>query len=197
MNFSSFGVFITLAAVTVSTSFAQVQRFQVDAQYRGAVKKSFNSIGTTGIKVTPGANGSFKIAGQGRVVHPKDKAKVFEFNVDMDFQLSGNKVSYLKTNNTCAAGSEGLRSKIERLLPFLHLVAALPITPEARTIQTPHGSYTVREAQTEKYTEVTVEEGENVTGKFFLTKENGQLNIERFRIPTKDNVVLNFVASAN
>lgn len=195
MNFFRLGCLITLVAASAGAASAQVLQFQVDAQYRGAVKKSFNSIGTTGLKVSPGENGAFRIAGNGRVVHPKDKAKVFEFNVDMDFKLTGDKVEYLKSRNSCAAGSEGLRGRIEKLLPFLHLVAALPPSTAPRTISTPHGTYTLKEAVTAKHTEVTVEEGKNVTGKFFLSRDSGQVALERFRIPTKDNVVLNFVSA--
>lgn len=193
MNYFRLGCFLTVLAASAGAASAQVHQFQVDAQYRGVVKKGFNSIGTTGIKVTKGPAGAFKVAGAGRVVHPKDKAKVYEFHLDMDFQLAGNEVKYLKSNNTCAAGSEGLRGRIEKLLPFLHLVAALPSTGTDRTITTPHGTYTMRQAETEKYTEVTVEEGREVTGKFFLTRESSGLTLDRFRIPTKDNVVLNFV----
>lgn len=195
MNFLGLGCLITLVAASAGAASAQVLQFQVDAQYRGAVKKSFNSIGTTGIKVSPGENGAFRIAGNGRVVHPKDKAKTFEFNVDMDFRLKGDRVEYLKSNNSCPAGSEGLKGRIEKLLPFVHLVAALPSSAGPRTISTPHGTYTLRESVTPKYTEVTVEEGRNLTGKFFLTRDAGQVSLERFRIPTKDNVVLNFVSA--
>lgn len=195
VNLFRLGCLITLVAASAGAASAQVLQFQVDAQYRGAVKKNFNSIGTTGLRVIPGEDGAFQIAGSGRVVHPKDKAKTFEFNVDMAFKLTGDKVEYVKSNNSCKAGSEGLRGRIEKLLPFLHLVAALPASAAPRTITTPHGIYTLREAQTAKHTEVTVEEGKTVTGKFFLSRDAGQVALERFRIPTKDNVVLNFVSA--
>ena len=195
VNYFRLGCLITLVAASAGTSCAQVHRFQIDAQYRGVVKKGFNSIGTTGLKFIPGTNGEFRCVGNGRVVHPKDKAQVFEFNVDMDFKLTGNKVEYLSARNSCAKGSEGLRAKVERLIPFLHLVAALPSSVEPRTISTPHGTYTMRESQTEHYTEITVQEGHDITGKFFLTREAGQLNLEKFRIPTSDNIVLTFVSA--
>ena len=196
MNFFRLGCLITLVAASAGAASAQVLNFQIDAQYRGIVKKGFNSIGSAGIHVTPGPDGNFRVAGSGRVTHPKDKAKIYEFKVDMAFQLKGDKVSYISANNSCPAGSEDLKGAIEKLLPFMHVVAALSGTPEAnRTISTPHGTYTLHQAQTPKYTEVTVQEGSELAGKFFLSKDAGQLQIERFRIPSGDNVVLNFVSA--
>lgn len=194
MNLFRLGCLITLVAASAGAASAQVLQFHVDAQYRGIVKKAFNSIGTTKLKVTPSANGAFAVAGVGRVVHPKDKAKVYEFNVDMAFQMQGDRVQYVREKNTCNHGGEGLEAGVAKLMPFLHLVASLPPSATSRTVTTPHGTYTLHQAQTPKNTEVTVEEGGSLVGKFFLAKDGGALALERFRIPAGDNVVLNFVA---
>ena len=193
MHFFRLGCLITLVAASAGAASAQVLQFNVDAQYRGVVKKSFNSIGSTSLRVTPGANGTFHVAGAGKVTHPQNKSKVYEFNLDMDFQLRGDRVAYVKSHNSCRTGSEDLEGEVAKLLPFVHLVTTLA-SGASRTITTPHGTYTLRQAETPKYTEVTIDEGGSLAGKFFLTRDTGQLTLEKFRIPTGDNVVLNFVS---
>jgi len=183
-------------ALTVGTSTAQVSRFQIDAQYRGAVKKSFSSIGQAGLKWVPGADGTVRVNGEGRVNHPKERSKVYEFGLDMQFRVTGDSIQYLASRNTCNAGSEGLKSRIERILPFVYLVASVPVNGSRapRLFRTPHGEYRMRYGETSNHVEVTVEERNSQIGKFFLAKDAGTLYLERFRIPAKDNVVISFVA---
>src|SRR5262245_35261834 len=101
-------------------------RFQIDAQYRGAVKKNFNSIGQTGIRIVPGTDGAFKMVGGGKVTHPKERAQVYEFALDMEFKLAGDRIEYRANNNTCNELAKGLKGRIEKLLPFVYVVGTLP-----------------------------------------------------------------------
>ena len=195
MKFFRLGFIVALVAASAGAASAQTLLFNIDAQYRGIVKKSFNQIGSSQVSITPASNGMFKVAGKGRVVHPKDKAKVYEFALDMDFQVRGNQVAYLKSKNSCKTGSEDLESEVAKLLPFMYLVTSLPQGQPEKTVVTPHGTYTLRQAETQHGTEVTLHEGNALAGKFFLSRDSGQLALEKFRIPTGDNVVLNFVSA--
>lgn len=195
MNFRSIACFAMLASLTVAAH-AQVIQFQIGAQYRGVVKKSFDSIGQANIQIVPDSGGAFRVCGKGRVAHPKEKSKIYEFAIEMAFKLNGDVVQHLSTKSTCNAGSEGLKTRIERLLPFLYLVSALPPGKAPRTVKTPHGSYSLRYADVGPRLEVTVEEGRALVGKFFLGRDGSNLSLEKFRIPTKDdNVTLNFTAA--
>ena len=196
MTFRSIASFAVLASLSVAASQAQVVQFHVGAQYRGVVKKSFDSIGTAGIQIARRDDGGFRVQGSGKVTHPKEKSKVYEFAIDMQFRLNGEVVEYVSSKSSCNAGSEGLKTRIERLMPFLYLVRALPPGTAPRTVRTPHGSYALKYADLGQRLEVTVEEGRALVGKFFLAKDASGLSLEKFRIPTKDdNVTLNFTAA--
>lgn len=195
MNFRSIACFAMLASLTAAAQ-AQVIQFQVGAQYRGVVKKSFDSIGQAGIQIAPDRSGGFRVSGKGRVTHPKEKSKIYEFAIEMAFKLEGDVVRQVSAKSTCNAGSEGLKTRIERLLPFLYLVSALPPGKAPRTVKTPQGSFSLKYAEVGPRLEVTVEEGRALVGKFFLGREGTSLSLEKFRIPTKDdNVTLNFTAA--
>jgi hypothetical protein len=196
VNFRSIARFAVLASLCAATTEAQVIQFQVGAQYRGVVKKSFDSIGSAGIQIAKRPDGGFRVQGSGRVTHPKEKAKVYEFSVDMQFRLNGEVVEYVSSTSSCNAGSEGLKTRIERLMPFLYLVSAMPAGKGPKSVRTPHGSYSLKYADVGPKMEVTVEEGKALVGKFFLAKDGANLSLEKFRIPTKDNnVTLNFTAA--
>lgn len=197
MNYRNIACVAVLASLSFVASQAQVIQFQISAQYRGVVKKAFDSIGSAGIQIAQNTDGSFNVKGAGKVNHPKEKAKVYQFALDMKFRMNGDRVEYMASKNTCNAGSEGLRDRVARLLPFLYLVSALPANMGPRSVRTPHGSYQLTYAEAAGKVEVTVEEGTDMLGKFFLNRAGNALTIDKFRIPTKDNVVLNFTTAAD
>jgi hypothetical protein len=193
------GLIALAALVSIIPDGCQAQgiRFQIDAQYRGTVKKSFNSIGDAALNVRAGTGGDFKVGGTARVTHPKDHQKVYQVSLDMNFRLRGDTVEYKSAHNSCNAGSEGLMSGIQKLLPFVYLVTSLPANAHGpRDIKTPHGTYTMNCYSVGPRIEVTIEKEQNLAGKFFLNRSTDGWAIERFRIPAKDHVVLNFVTAS-
>jgi hypothetical protein len=189
-------ILMTLLGVTG----AQADRYTIEAQYRGIVRKSFPGVGTAGLEFVKGTDGAFHARGQGRVVHPQDKSKVFQLGLDMRFRVKGDAIEYVATKNSCAKGSEELQSTMERVLPFVHLVRELPRPAgNRRSVTTPHGNFTLVYGGAGPKLEITVQQGATQVGKFFLTDgAPGAVRLERFRIPGKDSVALQFtVASAN
>ena len=181
----------------LSVAAAHADRFVIEAQYRGIVKKSFPDVGVAGLECVKEANGGFRIHGEGKVTHPQDKSKVFQLGLDMKFRVNGDTVEYVKTQNSCNKGSEDLRECMERVLPFVHLVRDLPRpTGNRRSLSTPHGVFTLVYGARGAKTEVTVQQGSAHIGKFFLgTGAPGTARLERFRIPGKDSVSLQFTAA--
>jgi hypothetical protein len=175
---------------------AEMDRFSINAQYRGAVKKGFADIGSAGLQYRATPGGEFGVRGTGKVTHPKDSAKTYQFNVDMKFRVDGETVQYVGSNNSCNPGSEGIQAKMEKILPFVYLAKTLPARAAAeRSFRTPHGAYQMKWVTTASRIEVTLLSGRDMVSKFFLAREagDGPHTIEKFRVPTKDNVVLSFV----
>lgn len=192
---------VLLAALGATGALAaeMADRYTIEAQYRGLVKKSFPGIGTAGITCEPSAGGAFHITGSGRVVHPTDPSKIFELAIDMAFRVEGGTVRCLASRNRCNKGSEDLRETIERVLPFVWLVQELP-APEGgkpHAFTTPHGPFRLEYGGSATHPEVSVRSGSAQVCKFFLTRSAaGQAHLDRFRIPGKDSVQLTFVSAA-
>ena len=167
---------------------AETANFVIHAQYRGLVKKAFPDIGHAGLQVSQGAGGTFHISGSCRVSHPQDKARVYEVSVNMDFRLLGETLHCLGARNSCNSSGREIKDTIERVIPFVYLVQKLPAPSgsSSRCFQTPHGRCTLQYARSE----VTVQMGGAMLGKFFMSGSN---QIDHFRVPAQSNVVLNFV----
>jgi YD repeat-containing protein len=189
----------TLAAAAAVEASPRSTRFVIGAQYRGFVKKTFPDIGNAGLTFAPEPAGGFRITGAGRVVHPQDKNRVYRLDFDMQFRVKGDHIDYLAVKNRFNDGCADLASTIERVLPFVYLVQLLPRlrVGGSRALTTPHGIYTMVYGGAGERVEVTLNQGRAQVGKFFLKSAmTGTSRLERFRIPGKDSVALNFISAS-
>jgi hypothetical protein len=180
------------AAVTACV--ANTESYTIDAQYRGGISIEFPRIGDTTLSFFERTDGAVHSTGRALARHPRDKNKVYEITLDLLFRLDGNRVTILRSGSTSNATGDSLRERIEKILPFLHLARKLPPGEKMgpRWYFTKHGAYEVSAEQIGGTREVLLQQGPREVGKFFLDGAR----LARFRIPTKDNIVLDFNSSA-
>jgi hypothetical protein len=172
---------------------AQTDTFSVNAQYRGVVKKGFQSIGSGQLNYS-GTPANFRITGSAEVNHPKQKGRVYQLTIDMSFQMGGGQIRYSSNRNRCNRGSEEALRKVEQVLPFVYLVKNGQIDEgTGASYVTPRGSFNLRSTNTQRNLEVTLDQGDAMVGKFFMAPGGRQL--EKFRIPAGEDVVLSFVVN--
>lgn len=190
-----------LIALGGQAALADTQNFTVNAQYRGMVKKAFTNIGSGELKDTgSGPGGSFRLTGHAHVDHPREKGRVYDLRIEMAFRQRGSTIEEVSNRNRCNPGSEEALRTTEKMMPFVHVAKWIsPDRGSGTSITTPRGKFQVRLGETQRNLEVTVSEGDRMTGKFFMEPDNGQLprRMEKFRITTRGGTVLSFVTSPN
>lgn len=170
---------------------AQTDRFAIDAQVRGLVKRDFNDIGTGELTYVSMRNAGFRIQGSGRVSHPIDASITFEYSVDMQFRLKGNTLQCVSKKNTSNEAGKELLSGIERIVPFVYLVKMLPRSPKGYTITTPSGTYSL--VYNSNGTEVGLARDKVDVGRFFIRPTaRGLAQLQRFRISRSSGTNLIF-----
>ena len=171
-------------------------RYVIDAQYRGMVKKDFPAIGSASLTFT-GSGGNVRASGAGRVTNPQDKSKL-DIGVDMTFRVQPASVQVTASNNRGNADAQ-MANAMKKVVPFMYYVRQMP--PQASGTQksvTMNGSpYTLAYSGSGSRIEVALQQGGQQLGKFFLAKSpsTGSLRLERFRVAAQDSVVLNFTSA--
>lgn len=152
---------------------AVVEQYDVNAQYRGGVKKGFPELGQckgSYLEVGPGA---FQVKIKGQVRHPEEN-KMYEFDVRQTFSLEGDQIRMTSQEklelNEHAKPNE---DRITEVVPFAYMVRHLPLPKQGagapeRAFHYGGQLYTLRYAQVEGRSEVSLFRGEDLRGKFFL-----------------------------
>lgn len=174
-----------------------VDEFTVNAQYRGAIKKSFKDVGGGKIEYMTTGKDDFRVRVTGLITNPDTNEK-YELDLDMTFSLDGSKVNVSENRNRFDESTEWTRARIERTLPFLYLVRAY--VPDGRRGMTREYFYkgrvcTIRYGQTERNLEASVYDRDELIGKVFLKRSGkGPLaHMEKFRVPAPDDVMVSFI----
>lgn len=181
----------------VAPAGAVVEQYRLNAQYRGTVKKGFSDIGRGYGMYHPGASGTFSVKLDGSVEDPESK-ELYKFYLEMDFQAQNGQIRDVKNKNKYSANAQDYHDRVEIVVPFIHLVK---FTPPPRQSEEPTRiyryrgkEYRLRYMTAERNIEATLNEGDTMIGKFFLSRDpSTPLGIEKFRVPTEGNVVLSFV----
>jgi hypothetical protein len=175
-----------------------VEQYQVNAQYRGGIKKGFRDIGRGRATYLALGGSRFSIRLEASVENP-DNHEVFTMVVDMDFQASGPSIRATRNDSRYSANAVEYRDRVERVVPFVYLVkfTSMPVAGEepSRLFRFKGVEYVMRYVPTEKHVEASLFEGDSLVGKFFLLKDGGRQPVlfEKFRVPTEGNVVLSFI----
>lgn len=190
-------IVVGLLFSTMTGAHAASERFVIDAQYRGIVSRSFPAIGTAtvqGLETTPGV---MQLSASGRATHPQDAGKQYLTAVGMKVVASGDRVAVLSATSKSATGSELFAGQIQQVLPILAAVRAHPgvATGALRSLATPAGQVQLACRQAGSNVEITAQNGSQLVGKFFLSRQGSGLRLDRFRVPSsEEGVMLNFVA---
>lgn len=180
---------VLCAGLLLATAEAAPTRFQIEASYRGGISLDFGKIGDTTLDFRAQPDGSTLVTGTGRVKHPRERDKILEFALDMAFRVDGNRVRIAHNRNTSNEHGKKLLEKIERILPFLHVAANA--RDGQRHYYSRQGVFGVTTSPEDGGVQTVVEDGPRTLVTFYSKQTGG---LERFRVPTKDGALLNFVA---
>lgn len=180
---------VLCAGLMLAPAEAAPTRFQIEASYRGGISLDFGKIGDTTLDFRAQPDGSTRVTGSGRVKHPRERDKILEFALDMAFRVEGNWVRIAHNRNTSNEHGKKLLEKIERILPFVHVAANAPAGQ--RHYYTRQGVLGVTTSREDGNVRTVIEDGPRTLVTFHAKQAGG---LERFRVPTKDGALLNFVA---
>lgn len=192
---------VALASAGSAAAAGLVEDYSVNAQYRGAVKKGFQDIGSGKAAYEPLGGAAFRVKVKATVRHPKED-KEYAFNISQSYLVSGNAIRATATEkmelNATALPHE---RQITELLPFAYLARTLPVPADtggerSRSFSFNGQTYVLRYSNTERDHEVSLYRGSEPLGKFFLQPERtGQFaQLEKFRILLpSDDLVVSFI----
>lgn len=174
----------------------QTERFLVNAAVSGVVRSNLKDLGRASVQCLELPNHKFRVRAGGSVSNP-EKKKAYKFAVDMTFSLAGRRFSIVSSGNRYNADAQEFRDRVERVVPFLHLVKSLPVPSTAdepsRSFLAPHGYFVLRYRRTERQVEVSLHQDDSLVARFFLSDGFGRPNIlEKFLIPANPEVTINF-----
>lgn len=175
--------------------------FSINASYIGAVKKSFLGIGFGKVLYKDLGQGRFSIRSRAEIQHP-EKETLYKFDLDMTFELRGNRIEIVSNESEFNEASAGYRDRVERAAPFVYLTKALPVPgageEPSRSFLFRGSPYIIRYEHTEGGVEATAYQGHEVVSKTFLSGRNGSgfNEVEKFRVPEQD-LMISFVMKAH
>jgi hypothetical protein len=174
-------------------------KFIVNAQYRGAVKKGLKGIGNGSVEYEPTGENEYKVTVHGEVRHPEDD-KTYEFEVSQSFKLTGNRLELLGEDKNLNSHAMEQERYIIQVVPFAFLARFLPPpaqgTDPVRTFLFDNSRFDLRYRKTEKQHEIELFKDDENVGKFFLAAgwKPGNEGFEKFRIPfPREQLMVSFV----
>lgn len=177
---------------------AVVERYHLNAQYRGGVKKGFSDIGSGSVAFHRLGEKSFRVRMKGSVEHP-DNRQIYSLELSMWFELDGATVVDVRQDNRYNERAQEYRDRVEKIVPFVYLVKFLPV-PGAGQEPTRRFLYRgkefiIRYVRTPRHFEATIYEGDSMVAKFFIlpTPREAPVLFEKFRLPAEEDLMLSFV----
>ncbi len=176
------------------------ETYEVNAQYRGVIKKGFDRLGKLVVSHRPGEDGVFGIDLAAELKMPK-KGKAARFEAAIQYRLEGQNIVPLTDESQFSEKAKKHREKILANSPFIYLLrhASFPAAVPATVSYVVEGkTLSVRYARSERHMEATVFDGERWIGKFFIEpgdSRQGPHDYDKFRISTKKGVVISFVCA--
>ena len=174
---------------------AASERFVINAQYRGIVSKNFPDIGSATVESVETTPGVMRVKASGEASHPQDAKRRYSTAMDLQVSVTGDSVAVRSNSESAGAGSESFCARLRQVVPILALLRAQPESACAsRTLQLPGGAVRLSSKRAGSNVELTAHHGTQVVGKFFMSRGDAGLKVDRFRVPTTEaNVSLNFV----
>lgn len=177
----------------------QRELYRVNAQYRGAVTKGFDGLGTVAVVFRPNGDDTFGIDLEADLKHPEKKT-VSHFQARLAYRVDGTVLEPLSEKLDFSQEAQKHREKILQNAPFIYLMryAAFPqlAKPEVDWKVAGH-PFRVRYARAGKRMEATVFDGGRWIGKFFIEADPEHApphDYWKFRVNGKNDTVISFVA---
>lgn len=122
----SYFLFVLFTLLSVEAVWAQAPEgtwsfFEINAQYRGGVKKGFDSLGCA-IAFFPKGGANRQVIMHACVKHPDKKNSYIAFRVNVEYSVQGNQVKTLKTQYSDFEGLDGNHTEqVKDMIIFLGL----------------------------------------------------------------------------
>ena len=183
------------ASVAEPVAPPHTDRFDVSASVGGVERSNLRDIGKATLQYVELPK-AFRMRGVAQVEH-REKHNVYRFQLDMTFRLEGRRLEVVENRNRFPGDAAEVRDKVERAVPFLYLLRALPVPPEAdeqsRSYLAKHGYFVVRYARRETNVEAALYRDDELVGKFWLAPHPGAANdLDRIEIPASESVMVVF-----
>lgn len=183
---------------SVARAGASAETFVIGAQYRGVVKKSFPDLGRGTIRCRALEANRYEVGLEAKARHPRKKETI-EFSVLREFALEGHHVKILSEKNWFNEGAARHQKKLQNAVCLAYLVKWR--SPQAEGERAPAQTYVIDDvAYTFSYRsaagrlEVSLADPDGKVAKFFLGPSVRAVRpIDRFRVFTRDDVVISFV----
>ncbi|MBI4872674.1 MAG: hypothetical protein HY814_14035 [Candidatus Riflebacteria bacterium] len=172
--------------------------YRVNAQFRGAVKKSFTDLGELVVSCSQDRDGDSVVTFQGDVRDPDDSRVVYRFDATVRFARTGSSILAAAADDFSEDAQE-YRDRILEIAPFVRILqdepAVLTPQPMERAYRVNGKEYSVHWAAGERSLEATLYGGLRTLGKFFFVPGTGRSphRFEKFRVNTDQQAVLSFV----
>lgn len=191
-----------------SSGASSTENFQIGIEYRGAIKKTDNNIGSAVMRCRTTGSDSFEVVlnGHANVPGKKKKNDPIDFEITRNFKLEGNEVKQTGGAEKFSTGAEKYRTKILNMLALAYLIKfRSPVYAENQAQPTTwvvdakkyQFSYN-RLGRPGAWREVQVTlndltENNRLLGKFFLQPApTAPSPFRKFRIQTKEQLGINF-----
>ncbi|MBI4865460.1 MAG: hypothetical protein HY816_00770 [Candidatus Wallbacteria bacterium] len=176
------------------------ETYNINAQYRGTVKKAFMDIGHCDVVFATKPSGEFTVKVSGSVTDPENESRRYELQIDADYRAQGNRIDLLTDRSKFNQEAERHRERVLKDIPFIYIAKFTPYPAVAKDNAWLLNSqeFNIRHARTDEgggEMQVTITERGGMIGKIFLeTGEAVPHTIKKFRVVGTNDVVLSFVS---
>ncbi|MBI4865263.1 MAG: hypothetical protein HY815_34120 [Candidatus Riflebacteria bacterium] len=184
-------------ADTPATVTATDESYQVGAQFRAALKKTFRALGTGQLKCATLGQDRFSVRLAAKVQHP-DKPETIEFDVYREFRLTGTTVVKTLEKDWMNATAAQYKKRLIDTVALAYLVKwKTPrrddASPAPLSFIVDGQLFNVSFNPTERWLEATLVGPDGPLGKFFLMPpREGVRPVKKFRIFAKNDLVVSF-----
>jgi len=173
------------------------ETYNVGAQYRATIKKSFKELGFGELECKTLGPDKFSVRLIGKV-KPPDKTDLLEFDIYREFRMDGSKVVKVVERDRLNAAAAEHKRKLVDTVSLVYLVKWR--TPRADdkardplTFTVDGRSYTVTYQIASRWLETTVRDDAGPIARFFLKPHEGGVRpVTKFWIYAKNRLVVSF-----
>jgi hypothetical protein len=175
--------------------------YEVGAQYRGGMKKTFKELGRGVLSCATIAPDRFAVALEATVRHPRTD-ELLELSIDREYRLDGDRVRKVRENDQFNAAAQRHRKRFIDTVALAYLVKwHTPRTHAgpwpARTYRIDGHRFSFGYAPSGRWLEATLRGPDGIVGKLFLRSHDGGVRpIDKFRVHAREDLIVSFVKNS-